>query len=130
MKSRMLKRKSHRIKGLEIGFRKMNIQPQHQDFLTAQGLFVLDQLPDDIQQIAIQNVMDAEHKGFLQNIANARAAIKKNLHACINNSHFIRGLYSSRSKLKCPKYRRSFVLDNLCEFRADGTYYTYADIEF
>ncbi|QIC72095.1 hypothetical protein [Acinetobacter sp. 10FS3-1] len=108
----------------------MNIQAQHQDFLTAHGLFVLDQLPDDIQQIAIQNVMDAEHKGFIQDIANARAAIKKDLHACINNSHFIRELHSNRSKLKCPKYRRSFVLNNLCEFRADGTYYTYADIEF
>lgn len=108
----------------------MNIRPQHQDFLTAHGLFVLDQLPDDIQQVAIQNVMDVEHKGFLQDIANARAAIKKNLHACINNSYFIKELYSSRSKLKCHKNQRSFILDNLCEFRADGTYYTYDDIIF
>lgn len=105
----------------------MNIQPQHQDFLTANSLFLLDQLPKDIQPVAIQNVMDAEHVGFLQNIANARAAIKKNLHACINNRDFIKGLYSSRNKLKCPNYQRSLILANLCEFKADGTYFTYAD---
>lgn len=105
----------------------MKVQPLHQKFLTENSLFVLHQLPEKIQVVAIQNVLEAERKGFLVRIADARAAIKENLHACINNRYFIYSINQTRIKLRCPNYCRSFVMSNLCEFKADGTYYTYTD---
>lgn len=103
----------------------MSIRPEHQEYLTKHGLFLLDQLPEQIQPIAIQNVIKAEHVGFLNNIKYARDAVKRDIHACINNRQFIRQLYSNRQKLKSQDYCRKFVLSNLCEFKADGSYYTY-----
>lgn len=103
----------------------MNIRPEYQSFLTANSLFHLDQLPENIQVVAIQNVLDAEREAFLMHVSAARAAIKENLHTCINDRHFISRINSIRIKLKCPKYRRSFIMSNLCEFEADGTYRTY-----
>lgn len=106
----------------------MDIQPNHQDFLTKNNLFLLHQLPKPVQPIAIEAVMKNEHRLFLNNVENAKLRIKENIHACINNRGFIRQIYEHRQNMKQEKNRRKIIESNLCEFYLDGTYHTYSNL--
>lgn len=105
----------------------MKISATYQEHLTNNNLFLLHQLPEKIQAIAIDNVMKHEYRGFLGNIESAKNAVKLNIHACINELTFVRQLYEYSKVMKQESFRREVVEANLCEFYANGSYKTYTD---
>lgn len=107
----------------------MDIHPDYQAHLTRNKWFLLEQLPESVQPIAIQSIRDYEKASLVAKVAAARNLVKADIHACINDRGFVSRFVQHRTKLKCDNYCRKLISGNLCEFTADGTYIQYFPIQ-
>lgn len=105
-----------------------NYRPQHLANMEKRGVMPLDLLSPEAQQAAIKNIRATDRHLHRQAIASARKSIKNDLNGCINTPHLIpalacRSKHVRRVELD-EEYCRRYILQNLCEFTADGQYQT------
>ncbi len=104
----------------------MTIISDYQAYLTENGLFLYDQLPSDIQLLAIKNMQKVQRYCYDSVLSIARNKIKEDVHWCINYQFFLPQIVEQSRLFKLmqdQEYCIKYMLDFLCEFKADGSLY-------
>lgn len=103
-----------------------NYRPEHLAHMERRNVLPLDLLSPDSQRAAVQNILATDQMHYRRAIQDARYQIKANLHAAINDPHLIPSLVRRARHLatirRDERRCRGYILDNLCEFSADGQY--------
>lgn len=104
----------------------MIIGSAYQAYLTENGLFLYDQLPSDIQLLAIKNMQKVQRDYYDSVLSIARNKIKEDVHWCINCQSFLQHIVEQSRLFKLmqdQEYCIKYMLDFSCEFKADGSLY-------
>jgi hypothetical protein len=106
-----------------------NYQPAHLRHMAARGVACLDMLSPEAQEAAMKNIIATDRLHHRHDLNTAKSFIRLSLHGCINDPYFMERLRRRsvhiRRMERDADYCRHYILQNLCEFDAEGRFKPY-----